>query len=300
MMKAYKLTPSFKDVLWGGTAFYDKYGMAVPTKTTGEAFVASVVPGHISMAEGKSFADVVSDGKNTGPGGFNLLFKLIDAKKALSVQVHPDDEAALEMENGKGKTECWYVLSAKDGAFLYLGLKKGATKEQVRRFADEGKMEELLNRVPVKAGDFFLVPAGTVHAIGEGVLIAELQQSSDITYRVYDYNRRDGEGKPRPLHTDKALRCMSLMPYENAQPVLTDGRERLCKCPFFTVERVQGELMHEDAQGRYKLLFFEEGEADIVIERERFHARAGETYFVPASTGTFAVEGRCRYLAMHE
>lgn len=299
-MKAYKLTPSFKDVLWGGTAFSDIYGMTVPTKTTGEAFVASVVPGYISMAEGESFADITANAENTGACGFNLLFKLIDAKKPLSVQVHPNDEEALALENGRGKTECWYVLSAKEGAFLYLGFKKGVTKEQVLRFAENGKMEELLNRVPVKAGDFFLVPAGTVHAIGEGVLIAELQQSSDITYRVYDYNRRDGEGRLRPLHMEKALRCMSFAPYENAQSVLINGRERLCKCPFFTVERVQGELSLEDTRERYKLLFFEEGEADIVIGMERFHARAGETYFVPASVGAFEVRGKCRYLAMYE
>ncbi len=301
MTRAYKLTPAFKDVIWGGTAFSDIYKMDIPTSTTGEAFVASVVPGFISSHNGESFEKIACDKALTGEGGFNLLFKLIDARSPLSVQVHPDDELALKLENGRGKTECWYVLSANEGSFLYLGFKEGVTKADFERTAREGTMEEILNRVPVKPGDFFFVPAGTVHAIGEGLLIAELQQSCDITYRVYDYDRRDKDGNPRPLHTEKALLCAKVEPYFAAPSVmLENGRERLCSCPYFSVERVTGSFHKEDSGEKYMLLFFEGGNAVITLDGEKYKASAGDTFFIPAHSGTFEIEGEATYLRMAE
>lgn len=301
MRKAFKLSPAFKDVLWGGTALRDIYGMDIPTDTTGEAFVASVVPGFVSMADGEDFSKIANDKSLTGDGGFNLLFKLIDARQPLSVQVHPNDELAKKLENGRGKTECWYVLSAKEGAFLYLGFKEGVTKADLAESAKNGNMEDILCKVLVKPGDFFFVPAGTVHAIGEGLLIAELQQSCDTTYRVYDYNRRDKNGNTRPLHTEKALLCASVAPYEQEKPaIICEGRERLCSCEYFSVERVKSPHATETADEGYRMLFFEEGSAEINVGGEKFTAEKGDTFFIPAHSGTFTVEGDATYLSMAE
>lgn len=301
MTKAYRLSPAFKDVIWGGTAFSDIYKMDIPTSSTGEAFVASVVPGFISSHNGESFEKIACDKALTGEGGFNLLFKLIDARDKLSVQVHPDDELALKLENGRGKTECWYVLSAEKDAFLYLGFKEGVTKADFERTAREGGMEEILNKVPVAPGDFFFVPSGTVHAIGAGLLIAELQQSCDITYRVYDYERRDKNGSTRPLHTEKALLCAKVAPYENAPSrMLSSECERLCSCPYFTFDRVKSSLSTEKTEDKYMLLFFEKGNAVITLDGEKYTASPGDTFFIPAHSGPFTVEGEATYLRMAE
>lgn len=300
-MKVFKLIPKFKDVIWGGKALRRVYGMNIPTDTTGEAFVASVVSGYVSDTEGESFLSLAKDVKKTGEGGFNLLFKIIDAREKLSVQVHPNDELAALLEGGKGKTECWYVLSAREGAFLYLGFKEGVTKDDFSSSLHEGGLEKILNKVPVRAGDFFFVPSGTVHAIGEGLLIAELQQSCDITYRVYDYDRRDKEGKKRPLHTEKALMASDVKPYKNEKPlIIGDGRKRLAACEYFTVERVEGKLADEKTNRRYMLLFFERGEAKIIIGNDKVKAKAGDTFFISAEAEAFKVEGDFCYLAMRE
>lgn len=302
MKKILKLTPHFKDVLWGGTALSDVYAMPIPTETTGEAFSASTVPGFCSEVDGEAFSRYAADAAYTGEGGFNILFKLIDAKEPLSVQVHPNDELAKKLEGGRGKTECWYILSAKDGAFLYLGFKEGVKKEDFVAAIENGTAQELLNRVPVKAGDFFFVPSGTVHAIGKGILIAELQQSCDTTYRVYDYNRRDKDGKLRPLHIEKAMLSSSFAPYKNvAAERLSETRCRLCSCEYFTLDRVElsGTESEETAE-KYMLIFFESGSAEIAIGGERASAKKGETFFIAAHSGKFTVSGNGTYLKMTE
>ena len=302
MQRILKLEPHFKDVLWGGTALSAVYNMPIPTATTGEAFSASTVPGFTSTVDGADFTRYASDKSYTGEGGFNILFKLIDAKEPLSVQVHPDDELAARLEGGRGKTECWYILKAEEGAFLYLGFKASVTKEDFVRAIEKGNAETLLNRVPVKAGDFFFVPAGTVHAIGKGILIAELQQSCDTTYRVYDYNRRDKNGNLRPLHIEKAMLSSSFEPYKNVTvKKLSDTRERLCSSKYFTLDRVKlSGTEREETIGKYMLIFIESGSFVITLGDEKVTAAPGETYFIAAHSGSFTLSGEGTYLKMTE
>lgn len=301
MIKPYKLTPKFKDVLWGGSLLKDIYNKDIPSDTTGESFEASVVENFVSSAEGILMTEIAQDKTMTGEQGFNLLFKLIDAKMPLSLQVHPDDRLAKELEGGRGKTECWYVLKAKEDAFLYLGFKDGVTKEDFKCAVSDGTLENLLSKVHVSEGDFFFVSAGTVHAIGEGILIAELQQSCDITYRVYDYKRKDKYGNERPLHTEKALLASSLAPFENSVPEKTgENRTLLASCPYFSIEKITGGKTEFETGGKYVLLFFIDKSADIVFGGKRVSAKAGDTFFIPASLGSFTVEGESCYLKMTE
>ncbi|MDP4132840.1 MAG: class I mannose-6-phosphate isomerase [Bacillota bacterium] len=302
MVKPYRLTPAYKDVIWGGNSFKTLYNRDIPTNTTGEAFEASVVPGFFSSAEGISFPELIKDEKLTGTGGFNLLFKLIDARDNLSVQVHPDDELAAKLEGGRGKTECWYVLNAGEGSFLYLGFEKGVTKKDFERAVYHGGMEELLGKTYVKKGDFFFVPSGTVHAIGKGIVIAELQQSCDTTYRVYDYNRIDSKtGKERQLHKEKALIATNVTEYKSEPIVnITENREQLASCPYFEIERIKCLKEQENTKNTYVLLFFVEGSANIISSSGEVLANAGDTFFIPASLGSFTIEGQCMYLRMQE
>lgn len=301
MLKPYKLIPAYKDVLWGGEELNKLYGKEIPSKTTGESFEASVVKGFISKTEEGDFTALAENDKMTGEGGFNLLFKLIDAKDKLSVQVHPDDETAKILGGERGKTECWYVISAKEGAFLYLGFNEGVTADDFKNACYEGGMEKLLAKVPVKKGDFFFVPAKTVHAIGEGLVIAELQQSCDTTYRVYDYERRDKNGNLRDLHRKEAIASTEVAPYKGSErEKLSDTRERLCKCEYFDIVKVIGKCEKEETLGKYILIFFEEGYADIVCGNEKVSAKAGDTFFIPAKLGSFTVEGEFTYLRMTE
>ena len=301
MIKPYKLTPAFKDVLWGGEELSKLYGKEIPSKTTGESFEASIVPGFISKTEDGDFSDLVKNTEMTGEGGFNLLFKLIDAKDKLSVQVHPDDATAKILGGERGKTECWYVVSAKEGAFLYLGFNEGVTADAFKEACYEGGMEKLLSKVPVKKGDFFFVPAKTVHAIGEGLVIAELQQSCDTTYRVYDYERRDKNGNLRDLHRMEAIASTEVAPYKGScREKLTETRERLCKCEYFDIVKVVGTSEKEEANGKYILIFVEEGSAEITYGGGSVSAKAGDTFFIPANLGEFKVEGDFSYLLMKE
>ena len=301
MIKPYKLTPAFKDVLWGGEELSKLYGKEIPSKTTGESFEASIVPGFISKTEDGDFSDLIKNTEMTGEGGFNLLFKLIDAKDKLSVQVHPDDATAKILGGERGKTECWYVVSAKEGAFLYLGFNEGVTADEFKEACYEGGMEKLLSKVPVKKGDFFFVPAKTVHAIGEGLVIAELQQSCDTTYRVYDYERRDKNGNLRDLHRMEAIASTEVVPYKGSQcEKLTETRERLCKCEYFDIVKVVGTSEKEETDGKYILIFFEEGSAEITYCGGSVSAKAGDTFFIPANLGEFKIEGDFSYLLMKE
>ena len=301
MMKIYKLTPAFKDVLWGGEELKRLYGKEIPSATTGESFEASVVPGFISKTEDGEFTAIAENSVMTGEGGFNLLFKLIDAREKLSVQVHPDDEMAKILGAERGKTECWYVISAKEGAFLYLGFNEGVTDDEFKESCYEGGTEKLLAKVPVKKGDFFFVPAKTVHAIGEGIVIAELQQSCDTTYRVYDYDRRDKEGNLREIHRKEAIACTEVAPYKGlCREKISENRERLAKCEYFDIVKVIGTKEEEEAKEKYILLFFEEGFADIHYGDETIKAKAGDTFFVPAKLGSFTIEGEFTYLRMTE
>lgn len=235
---------------WGGSLLRDVYHKDTPDARTGESLEVSAVPGLNSTdADGTPLSRLIERyGKallgTDIKGEFPLLLKLIDAKMPLSVQVHPDDAYAQKHENKLGKTEAWVILNAKPGAKLVYGVREGVSREQLGNAALQGRaLEDLLRQVEVKRGDVFYIPAGTLHAIGEGILLYEIQQSSDITYRFYDWERRDEHGNKRTLHTCQALDVASLGEAPIPQPVRAcplqgDGHlDMLLDTPFFSISR---------------------------------------------------------------
>ena len=286
-----KIHPACKQYLWGGEKLIREYGISSPNTPLAEAWVLSAhsdgdsrisfSEGELcfegesfseeeSSSEGESFAEYLKcHPEAVGSYGkafpfFPTLIKLIDAKKALSIQVHPDDSFALSREGQYGKTEMWIVLEREEGAFLYFGFQKDYTEEEIRRAIEEDNFPSLLCKVMVEPGDVFFIPAGTVHAIGAGILLAEVQQNSNLTYRVYDYGRKDAQGNTRELHVEKALEVMNrkqLSAYrqeafrkqgkkpvgekaagESATGEKVAGKnvylERIGSCEYFTVDRL--------------------------------------------------------------
>ena len=215
-----KIHPACKNYLWGGESLREDFGIFSPETPLAEAWVLSANPDGDSLISfsnaphGESFSDYIkAHPKAAGSLArsfpfFPMLIKLIDAKQALSIQVHPEDSYALSKEGQYGKTEMWIVLEREEGAFLYFGFQEECSEEEVRRAIQEESFPSLLQKVPVEVGDVFFIPAGTVHAIGAGIVLAEVQQNSNLTYRVYDYGRKDAQGNTRELHVEKALQVM--------------------------------------------------------------------------------------------
>jgi len=227
---------------------------------------------------------------------------LIDAAGDLSVQVHPDDVYAMQNEGGYGKTEAWYILDAEPGASIIYGFKKNMSKEEFRRHIADGTLTDHLNVAPVKKDDVFFIPAGTVHAIGKGILLAEIQQSSNSTYRVYDYGRLGADGAPRPLHIEKAVDVadMSVSPAGSTSagsPLIVDGcvRTTLVMCDYFTAERLditKKTALTADRRSFISLLIIS-GSGSMNFKAEKMHFKKGDSIFVPAGFGTFEVAGKC-------
>ncbi len=251
-MKPIKMRPAFRhgtDTPWGGDGLKTRFGIDIPDERTGEALVVSAIPGLCSRDDSGTPLDALIaqyGAELTGAryaSEFPLLLKLLDARDRLSVQVHPGDAYAREHEGKLGKSEAWVVLHAQHGARIVYGVQKGVTKEQLQAASREGRaVEGLLRFVPARAGDVFYIPSGTVHAILEGLTLYEIQQSSDVTYRFYDWDRQDARGNKRPLHiqkavdvTDTALRMDAAVPKR-----LDDCRESLLDTEHFALERWTG------------------------------------------------------------
>ena len=315
-MEPFTLIPPLKDYLWGGTRLKEEWGMRTDLETVAESWELSAHPaGDGVVADGpgagRSLAEIVRAhpeivSRRHGVGApFPLLVKLIDARLPLSVQVHPDDAYAARVENGSGKSEMWLVLDHEPGAFLYVGFDREIAREEVERRIGDGTLTEALRRIEVKRGDRFFIPAGTIHAIGGGILIAEAQQSSDLTYRVFDYGRAGADGKPRPLHVAKALDVMCLGPASLAVPgafpvasVPGGALERLVGCPHFRVELLELAGRWERAADRdtFHSLICLEGTATLRAGTAVLSARKGASLFVPADAGPFVLEGSARFL----
>lgn len=308
-----KLSAPTKDYIWGGERLKKEYGFVSNSEKIAEAWVLSNREDGQSIVQngelkgktlGKAIEIFGSDcvGKNAKSFKyFPLLIKLIDAKDKLSVQVHPDDEYALKNEGEFGKTEMWYVLDAVPGAKLIYGLNRKVSKEELREYINADKITELANFVPVKKGDVFFIPAGTVHAIGEGMLIAEVQQNSNITYRVSDYGRLGADGKPRALHKEKALDVISREPTplkkDINETVTADAKKRqLANCKYFNVELIdlygQLELCQKDS---FVSLLMLEGEAVLEYTGGSINLKKADSVFVPAGID-ITVKGKAKIL----
>ena len=222
---------------------------------------------------------------------FPLLVKFIDARDDLSIQVHPRDEDRHVLEPGEaGKTECWYILEATPGAKLYLGFREEITQAQFAQAIADNTLMAHVQAFDVRAGEFFYIPAGTLHAIGRGVLLAEVQQNSDTTYRVYDYNRLQN-GVPRPLHVEQAMAVTDLAPYSRAQP----RGEVLVRNELFTVSRLGGPsgFSGEVNDDSFVSLVFIEGAGELTCGGDTIAVHKDDSVFIPAGAGEFQVTGNC-------
>ncbi len=305
-----KLTPAFKDYLWGGVRLKSEFNKNCNLDRVAESWELSAhKDGQSVVADGPHKGLTLSEyvaalGKEAlGTDSakydyFPLLIKLIDAKGDLSVQVHPSDAYALEHEGEYGKTEMWYVLDCDEGAALYYGFTRDVTREEYENAIKEGQLTDILNRVDVKRGDVFFIPAGTVHAIGAGILICEIQQNSNTTYRVYDYNRRDKDGNLRPLHVAKALEVSNLQKSPDL-PATPDGADiLLAACEYFEVRRlrVDGSAIVTADETSFVSLMVTDGQGTLSFEGGEIAFEKGDSLFIPAQNAAFTVNGTCEII----
>lgn len=292
-MPIFRLIPSYHATPWGGERLKE-YGKEVGHGRLGESWELSFVPGGESrLADGRTVSETFCAADfGTGAAAmpaFPVLTKFIDAREKLSVQVHPSDAYALEKEGQYGKSEMWYILEAEEGAGIYLGLREATDAETLRRAAREGRAEEMLRFVPVKRGDCFPIPPGTIHAIGAGVLLFEIQQNSTLTYRLYDYGRRDAEGRIRELHLDKALDVADLFPYRT-ETRRGDDPSLLGKTPYFEahcyhLNFTKIEFFTDETS--FLSVTIVDGEGRIGGE----NCKKGDTFFLPAVRDRVSAEG---------
>ena len=307
-----RLKPCLRSYLWGGTRLrgeYHKTGEGVIAESW-ELSVRADGPTLIDSGAhcGESLADVLRAdpvgmaGTRCGIAPFPLLIKLIDAQKDLSVQVHPSDASACREKGEQGKTEMWYVVDCEPESTLFLGFSRAVTPDELRQRAQDGTICEVLNRVSVHPGDVFFVRPGTVHAIGAGILAAEIQQNSDTTFRVYDYDRLGADGKPRQLHLDRAIEVMNCAPAQGAADTLLpcppDGVQEVLTCEYFRVRRaeVKRRVGLSTDGGSFTHLMCVRGGGDILCGGRNYPFRQGDSYFLPAALGEYAVEGDCSLL----
>lgn len=312
-MEIMKLLPTGKNYLWGGIRLKEEYGKKIdltPLAETWECSAHPDGPSYILNGEykGKTLAEVLKQkpeylGTKVEDGKFPVLVKFIDAKKDLSVQVHPDDEYARKHESDNGKTEMWYIIDAEEGAHLIYGFQHEMTEKILRKAVETGMLDKHLQKVEVHKGDTYFVPAGTVHGIGKGILLAEIQESSNVTYRVYDYDRVDQNGKKRELHFDKAVQVMNMniTPDVCQKPRMIKHypgccREVICSCKYFETEKIQVTkgFTFSVMDTSFQVLMCLDGYGEVQtmdVEQKPMRVCKGETLFLPAGLGRCLVIG---------
>ena len=305
MSNILKLSPSFKDYIWGGNKLMAQYGVKDMDRVA-EAWVLSAHPdGPSYLPDGTTFADKLAElgadavGKNAAQfKDFPQLIKLIDAQSDLSVQVHPSDEYALKNEGQYGKTEMWYILDAEEGAGIYYGFQKDVTRAEMEEAIRTNTLTDILRFVPVQPGESYFIPSGTIHAIGKGLLIAEIQQNSNVTYRVYDYGRKDAQGNTRPLHVEKALEVSDLTRAADAteptQTVVEGGVfTEVSSCSYFTVTKLEADgTVAIDNPNSFIAVLITDGEG--TIDGEKFVQY--DTFFIPAGSDAVELSGKFQAL----
>ena len=317
-----KLKPALKDNIWGGKRLVDEYGKQTNLSRVAESWELSCHKDGLSViAEGPSAgmtlaAYIAQEGrvvlgtKYEAGEGFPLLVKLIDAREDLSVQVHPGDEYALRVEGENGKTEMWYIIDAEPGAELIYGFKQEISEAELESRIAAGTLLDVVNRVPVKRGDVFLIKAGTLHSIGAGILLCEIQQSSNTTYRVYDYGRVGADGKPRELHVKKALDVVERKrPMRGTEPqailhgLLHDAdAELLLSSDVFTAYHVSLHGILEMAEPLESFESITVTDGSLIIDahdsdyQELVRLTKGESVFLPAGMGAYALSGSSEFV----
>ena len=313
-MEILKLNPVFKDYIWGGTRLRDDFGLKTDINPVAEGWMLACHKDGMNTIDGgeydgKTLESIIKEGGKSKIAGTNsekfpyfpVLIKLIDAKDNLSVQVHPDNEYAARVEHEFGKTEMWYVLDAAPGATLIYGFKNKIGKEEFKQAIESNTLLDVLNVVEVKKGDMFFIEAGTVHAIGKGALIAEIQQNSNSTYRVYDYGRLGKDGKPRELHIQKAIDVSKTepakygtKPYGKKEEISGGTRQMLTECPLFSVYNYElcGKVELNANEESFNHILVVDGSGKIG-GRE---FKKGDSFFVPANYGNYEIDGNGEFI----
>ena len=316
-MKPLKFNALLKSTIWGGDKIIPFKHLDVKQENVGESWEISGVKDNESIVsdgeyKGQKLNEVVAELKDKLVGAdnykrfgneFPLLIKFIDARRDLSIQVHPSDEIAHKQGKERGKTEMWYVMDSDPGASLMCGLKKKITPEQYAAMVADDTIVDAIAKYNVKEGDCFFIPAGRIHAIGTGCFLAEIQQTSDVTYRIYDYKRKDKNGNYRQLHTKEAAECINYNVESNYRTEYTPAKNRgvsLVKCPFFNTavyDLDESMTLDYSELDSFVILIGVKGEAKLTDnEGNEISLREGESILVPATTKELKVEGTIKFL----
>ena len=316
-MELFKFEPLLKQTIWGGSKIVTFKHLQSDLDNVGESWEISGVPGDESVVangewKGKTLNEVLTEMKEKLVGAdnyqrfgnrFPLLIKFIDARQDLSIQVHPDDETAHKQGKPMGKTEMWYVMDSDEGASLKVGLKKKITPEEYARMVDDGTICDALGNYQVKSGDCFFIPAGRIHTICSGSFIAEIQQTSDVTYRIYDYKRKDKDGNYRQLHTKEAAEAIDytvLDDYRTDYTPVKNEATLLVSCPLFTTavyDLTEPMTLDYSELDSFVILIAVKGEGAILTSSgDTYTFREGESVLLPATTDMVKVEGNIKFL----
>lgn len=315
-MKFYPLQfyPILKERIWGGEKLNTVLNKPITSKTTGESWELSTVEGEVSciangILKGQSLTQVIDEYPIEILGAavydrfgkqFPLLLKYLDAREDLSIQVHPNDELAKKRHNSFGKTEMWYIMQADDDAKIIVGFKEKSNAENFSENLKSNTLLTILDDVSVKAGDVFFLETGTVHAIGAGLVVAEIQQTSDITYRLYDFDRVDSQGNTRELHVDLALEAINynkVDTYKSYDSVFNQSN-RIVDCPYFTTNFIplKGEITVNKTGKTFTVYMCVDGVFEIEFDNVKFQYKKGDTVLIPATMNAFVLNGKASVL----
>ena len=318
-MKLYPLQfePILKDRIWGGTKLKTYLNKPIASEITGESWEISTVENDVSIIangvfKGKSLNELINDFPEQVLGTkvfeqfgkqFPLLFKYLDARKDLSIQVHPNDELAKKRHNSFGKTEMWYVMQADDDARLIVGFKEKSSPEEYIQHLENKTLLNILDTKKVKKGDVFFLETGTVHAIGAGTVIAEIQQTSDITYRLYDFDRVDANGNTRELHVDLALEAINYDKGEAQKEYskIENTSNEVVDCSYFTTNFIplNGNLNVNKNQNSFTVYMCVDGDFELILNEEKCNYKKGDTVLIPASLTDFQLSGKASLLEIY-
>ena len=309
--------PILKDRIWGGEKLKTVLNKSITSSTTGESWELSTVEGDVSVIsngvlKGKSLLEVIDEIPNELLGTavykkfgkqFPLLFKYLDAREDLSIQVHPNDKLAKERHNSFGKTEMWYIMQADTDARIIVGFKEKSNADEYVKNLENKTLLSILDDVKVKSGDVFFLETGTVHAIGAGLVVAEIQQTSDITYRIYDFDRVDANGNGRELHIDLALDAINyekVDTYKQYDKVSNQSNE-VVDCPYFTTNFIplDGELLAKKSGETFTVYMCVEGSFEIECNGVQYTYKKGDTVLIPAAVSELVLSGKASILEIY-
>ncbi|MFV7236138.1 type I phosphomannose isomerase catalytic subunit [Flavobacterium sp. ZB4R12] len=318
-MKFYPLQfePILKERIWGGEKLKTVLNKPITSKITGESWELSTVEGDVSVVangewKGKSLTTLINECPNEILGTavharfgkqFPLLFKYLDAREDLSIQVHPNDELAKKRHNSFGKTEMWYIMQADDDARIIVGFKEKSDANDYLENLKNKTLLSILDDVQVQSGDVFFLETGTVHAIGAGLVVAEIQQTSDITYRLYDFDREDAQGNTRELHVDLALDAINYNKVETKKEYTKNANEsnRVVDCPYFTTNFIplDGEITVSKSGKTFTVYMCVEGTFEMEYGNSKLEYKKGDTVLIPAAMNAFILNGKASILEIY-